>query len=76
MQAADQRQELLGRMKSRVGITSLAVDPLQPHLFLTGGSDALGEHPLARLPDQGRICPPSMHAHARPAAHCFWLRSA
>lgn len=29
-------------MRSKVTINSLAIDPLRPHLFLTGGSDPLG----------------------------------
>lgn len=31
-------------MRSKVGINSLAIDPLRPHLFLTGGSDPLGAY--------------------------------
>ena len=61
--AADQRQERSGRMKARVTVGSLGVDLLKPHLFLTGGSDALG----------GRACTPDQAARAsspsRPFAH-------
>ena len=32
----------MGRAKSKVGVSSIAVDPLRPHLFITGGGDALG----------------------------------
>ena len=41
--AADQRQEKTGVVKTRVPINTLAVCPLHPHLFATGGGDAIGE---------------------------------
>jgi hypothetical protein len=41
--AADQRQERVGSSKVKVGVNSIAVMPLNPHLFATGGSDVLGE---------------------------------
>ena len=40
--AADQRQEKTGVVKTRVPINTLAVCPLHPHLFATGGGDAIG----------------------------------
>lgn len=45
--AVDQRAERVGRSRVRVGIYSLAVDPLRPWLMLTGGAD-----PLLRLYDR------------------------
>ena len=42
--AADQRQEKTGLVKARVPINSVAVCPLHPHLFATGGGDAIGEY--------------------------------
>lgn len=45
--AVDQRAERVGRSRVRVGIHSLAVDPLRPWLMLTGGTD-----PLLRLYDR------------------------
>ena len=33
----------MGRAGTRVGINSVACDPMRPHLFATGGSDPLGE---------------------------------
>ena len=44
--AADQRQERTGCAKTKVGVNSIAVMPLNPHIFVTGGSDALGTHLL------------------------------
>ena len=43
----DQRAERVGRARVRVGVLSLAVDPLRPWLMLTGGTD-----PLLRLYDR------------------------
>ena len=40
--AADQRQEKTGVVKTRVPINSIALCPLHPHLFATGGGDAIG----------------------------------
>ena len=40
--AADQRGEKTGLVKSRVPINSIALCPLHPHLFATGGGDAIG----------------------------------
>ena len=40
--AADQRQEKTGVVKTRVPINTLAVCPVHPHLFATGGGDAIG----------------------------------
>ena len=40
--AADQRQEKTGVVKTRIPINTLAVCPLHPHLFATGGGDAIG----------------------------------
>lgn len=29
----------------RIGVNCMGVDPLQPHIFATGGTDPLGEWP-------------------------------
>ncbi|GAX80027.1 hypothetical protein CEUSTIGMA_g7466.t1 [Chlamydomonas eustigma] len=42
----EQRSERSGRSGLRVAVNSVAVDPLQPHIFATGGSD-----PLVRVYD-------------------------
>ena len=42
--AADQRQERTSCPKTKVGINSMAVMSLNPHMFITGGSDVLGMH--------------------------------
>lgn len=47
LSAVDQRAERVGRSRVRVGIYSLAVDPLRPWMMLTGGTD-----PLLRLYDR------------------------
>ncbi|KAK9829156.1 hypothetical protein WJX72_004226 [[Myrmecia] bisecta] len=48
---ADQRQERHARNnRAKVGVNSLSIDPMRPHLFITGGSD-----PLVRLFDQRMI---------------------
>lgn len=39
----EQRSERAGRAGVRVAVNSLAVDPMQPHIFATGGSDPLGK---------------------------------
>lgn len=44
--AVEQRNELHGVARVRVAITSLAVDPNQPHMFATAGSDVFGESVL------------------------------
>ena len=37
-------------MRQKVGINSLAVDPMRPHLFITGSSDPVGETWSVHLP--------------------------
>jgi hypothetical protein len=41
--AVEQRSERVGRAGVRVAVNSVAVDPMQPHIFAPGGSDPLGE---------------------------------
>ena len=40
---ADQRHERSPRGRAKVSINAMAVDPMRPHLFVTGGSDPLGK---------------------------------
>ena len=58
--AADQRQEKTGVVKTRVPINTLAVCPLHPHLFATGGGDAIGAltrpSPQAVFSKQALLC--------------------
>ena len=48
--AADQKFERTSRGRAKVGINAVAVDSMRPHLFVTGGSDPMGE--VSRL-----LCP-------------------
>ena len=41
--SVEQKSERVGRAGTRVGINSVACDPMRPYLFATGGSDPLGE---------------------------------
>jgi len=50
-----------GRSQSTVGINSLAVDPLRPHFFATGGLD-----PIVRLFDRRMIRSPDLSSSSRP----------
>ncbi|PNH07294.1 WD and tetratricopeptide repeats protein 1 [Tetrabaena socialis] len=56
----EQRCERAGRSSLRISINSLAVSPLEPHLFATGGGD-----PFARLYDMRMLRTP--HEQASPA---------
>ena len=53
--AADQRQEKTGLAKTRVPINSIALCPLHPHLFATGGGDAIGALLRSCICDHGLI---------------------
>lgn len=44
--AVEQSHEFHGSTRTRVGIASLAVDPLQPHMFATAGADIFGERSI------------------------------
>ena len=69
--AADQRQEKTGVVKTRVPINSIALCPLHPHLFATGGGDAIGmrDHlPLASICALADVL-----ANVRCSALCLWF---
>lgn len=52
--AADQRRERTPRGK--ISINAVAVDPMRPHLFVTGSNDPLGKS-KANLPgEQATLC--------------------
>ena len=58
-------------MKARVTVGSIGVDPLQPHLFLTGGSDALGG--CARLIRLHLLRPrAALSLQTAPLGHAVW----
>lgn len=47
--AADQRHERTMRGRAKVCVNTVAVDPMRPHLFVTGSSDPLGMLSLSPL---------------------------
>ncbi len=66
--AADQRPERTPRGRAKVSINAVAVDPMRPHLFVTGSSDPLGELGLHSPSKHAVEC---MQASARPHATVY-----
>lgn len=42
LRAADQSLVHCGRRKRKIAVHSIAIDPVRPHLFVTGGEDQFG----------------------------------